>query len=77
MQIRDEHELKRNITLALQKAHFGDYEISIRLLIDIIEYQQKQIDKLLKIDEMKTDAAKFIKENYNIERKNQNEVTDK
>lgn len=77
MQIRDEHELKRNITLALQKAHFGDYEISIRLLIDIIEYQQKQIDKLLKIDEMKTEAAKFIKENYNIERKNQNEVTDK
>ena len=48
MQIRDEHELKRNITLALQKAHFGDYEIAIRLLIDIIEYQQKQISNLNK-----------------------------
>lgn len=46
MQIRDEHELKRNITLALQKAHFGDYEIAIRLLIDAIEYQQKQINEL-------------------------------
>lgn len=39
-------DIQQRLDIALQKAHFGDYEIAIRQLIEVIREQQQQIDKL-------------------------------
>ena len=38
--------IQQRLDIALQKAHFGDYEVAIRQLIEVIREQQKQINKL-------------------------------
>ena len=38
--------IQQRLDIALQKAHFGDYEIAIRQLIEVIREQQKQINEL-------------------------------
>ena len=38
--------IQQRLDIALQKAHFGDYEIAIRQLIEVIKEQQKQINEL-------------------------------
>lgn len=38
--------IQQRLDIALQKSHFGDYEIAIKLLIEVIKEQQKQIKEL-------------------------------
>lgn len=39
-------DIQQKLNIALQRAHFGDYEIAIRQLIEVIREQQKQINEL-------------------------------
>lgn len=61
--------IQQRLDIALQKAHFGDYEIAIRQLIEVIREQQEVIEETKALNNMRSALADFIKQNYNIERK--------
>lgn len=51
--------IQQRLDIALQKAHFGDNEIAIKQLIEVIREQQKQIQEL---KEKEKAMDKFISE---------------
>lgn len=47
---KEEIKISNTLSLATQKAHFEEYDVAIRLLIEVIKLQQRQINELKEME---------------------------